>query len=148
MAVVTNIITNPVRQPNDILIPDDINNPGINNPGINKPVQIYYFWYYRVVVRDKNGTLSGVEMYDSYTIKVATSNKSGEISCQAGKTTSAVEGFIKTFTFKKFGYEDKVVKIEATRDEIYTPVVMSPIETTPDKPVYFDIFVKDRLNDS
>lgn len=164
MAVVTDIITNPVRQPNDILVPDDINNPGsvdnpginkpginkpgINNPGINKPVQIYYFWYYRVVVRDKNGTLSGVEMYDSYTIKVATSNKSGEISYQAGKTTSAVEGFIKTFTFKKFGYEDKVVKIEATIDEIYTPVVMSPIETTPDKPVYFDIFVKDRLNDS
>ena len=60
----------------DILIPGD-------RPDIPK----YYDWYYRVIVKDKNGTLlSGVEMYDSSGTKVTTINN--RISYYAGRTTS------------------------------------------------------------
>lgn len=126
----------------DILIP--IDNPG--DPG----TPTYYYWYYNVTVKDENGTLlSGVGMYDSSnTNAVATSDNSGKISYYAGRSTTLNGTFYKTFTFKKVGYEDKSVGITATRDSTSTTVVMSKIQIVPDKPVYFDIFVKDRLNDS
>ena len=126
------IIKRPI---DDILIPGD-------RPDIPK----YYDWYYRVIVKDKNGTLlSGVEMYDSSGTKVTTINN--RISYYAGRTTSLNNTFSDTFTFKKSGYENKRVKITATTDTIYTPVVMTQLLPLPSGDVYFDIFVKDGSND-
>ena len=120
---------------------DDISIPG-DRPDIPK----YYDWYYRVIVKDKNGTLlSGVEMYDSSGTKVTTINN--RISYYAGRTTSLNNTFSATFTFKKSGYEDKRVKITAATDTIYTPVVMTQLPPLPSGDVYFDIFVKDGSND-
>lgn len=125
---------------------DDILIPGEDISG-DRPVTKYYDWYYRVAVRDESGThLSGVKMYDSSDINVGTSNNSGRISYYAGRTTSLNNTFSATFTFKKSGYEDKRVKITATTDTIYTPVIMSKKQAVIDE-VYFDIFVKDGSND-
>ena len=121
---------------NDILIPG-------NRHGISE----YYYWYYNVTVKDENGILlSGVEMYNSSGTKVATSNNSGKISYYAGETTLNIPPS-DTFTFKKVGYFQKDVSITATRNTTYTPVVMSQIQIVSDL-VYFDIFVKDRLDNS
>ena len=141
MAVKDNLINPTVpRKDNDILI------PGGDIPG-DRPVTKYYGWYYKVAVRDESGThLSGVKMYDSSNINVGTSNNSGRISYYAGRTTSLNNTFSATFTFKKSGYEDKRVKITATTDTIYTPVIMSKKQVVLDV-VYFDIFVKDGSND-
>lgn len=120
---------------NDILIPGDNDN--------NKSL-----YYYNVIVSDKKSgiTLSGVEMYNSSGIKVATSNSFGKISYYAGeKSTPGV--YRDTFTFKKAGYIDLSVDLVATISNEYTSVVMYPISISPDNPVYFDIFVKD-VNDS
>ena len=121
----------------DILIPGD-------RPDIPK----YYAWYYRVIVRDENGTLlSGVEMYDSSDTKVTTINN-GKISYYTGKTTTSEDvNFVANFTFKKDGYVDTNMDITAVTDVIYTPVVMSKKPVVIDGPVYFDIFVKDGSND-
>lgn len=123
------------RPINDILIPD-------YRPGVSE----CYFWYYNVTVKDENGILlSGVEMYNSSGTKVATSN-SGKISYYAGETTLNIPPS-DTFTFKKVGYFQKDVLITATTGIIYTPVVMSQIPVTVSS-VYFDVFVKDRLDNS
>ena len=112
---------------------DDILMPG------DRPVTKYYDWYYRVIVKDKNGTLlSGVEMYDSSGTKVTTINN--RISYYAGRTTSLNNTFSDTFTFKKSGYENKRVKITATTDTTYTPVIMSKKQAVIDE-VYFDILL-------
>ena len=141
MVVKDNLINPTVPgKDNDIFI------PGGDIPG-DRPVTKYYDWYYRVAVRDESGThLSGVKMYDSSDINVGTSNNSGRISYYAGRTTSLNNTFSATFTFKKSGYEDKRVKITATTDTIYTPVIMSKKQAVIDE-VYFDIFVKDGSND-
>lgn len=124
---------------------DDILIPGGDISG-DRPVTKYYDWYYRVAVRDKSDTyLSGVEMYDSSGTKVTTINN--RISYYAGRTTSLNNTFSDTFTFKKSGYENKRVKITATTDTIYTPVVMTQLPPLPSGDVYFDIFVKDGSND-
>lgn len=121
---------------NDILIPG-------NRPGVSE----HYYWYYNVTVKDENGILlSGVEMYNSSGTKVATSNNSGKISYYAGETTLN-RPLSDTFTFKKVGYFQKDVLITATTGIIYTPVVMSQIQIVSNL-VYFDIFVKDRLDNS
>lgn len=121
---------------NDILIPD-------YRPGVSE----CYFLYYNVTVKDENGILlSGVEMYNSSGTKVATSNNSGKISYYAGETTLNIPPS-DTFTFKKVGYFQKDVTITATTGTIYTPVVMSQIQIVSNL-VYFDIFVKDRLDNS
>lgn len=121
---------------------DDILIPG-NRPGVSE----YYYWYYNVTVKDENGILlSGVEMYNSSGTKVATSNNSGKISYYAGETTLN-RPLSDTFTFKKVGYFQKDVLITATTGIIYTPVVMSQIQIVSNL-VYFDIFVKDNLDNS
>lgn len=121
---------------------DDILIPG-NRPGVSE----HYYWYYNVTVKDENGILlSGVEMYNSSGTKVATSNNSGKISYYAGETTLN-RPLSDTFTFKKVGYFQKDVLITATTGIIYTPVVMSQIQIVSNL-VYFDIFVKDRLDNS
>lgn len=121
---------------------DDILIPG-NRPGVSK----YYYWYYNVTVKDENGILlSGVEMYNSSGTKVATSNNSGKISYYAGETTLN-RPLSDTFTFKKVGYFQKDVTITATTGTIYTPVVMSQMQIVSHL-VYFDIFVKDKLDNS
>lgn len=121
---------------------DDILIPG-NRPGVSE----HYYWYYNVTVKDENGILlSGVEMYNSSDTKVATSNNSGKISYYAGETTLN-RPLSDTFTFKKVGYFQKDVLITATTGIIYTPVVMSQIQIVSNL-VYFDIFVKDRLDNS
>lgn len=121
---------------------DDILIPG-NRPGVSE----YYYWYYNVTVKDENGILlSGVEMYNSSGTKVATSNNSGKISYYAGETTLN-RPLSDTFTFKKVGYFQKDVLITATTGIIYTPVVMSQMQIV-SYLVYFDIFVKDRLDNS
>ena len=139
--IIKDNFTNPTLpgRDNDILI------PGGDIPG-DRPVTKYYDWYYRVIVKDKNGTLlSGVEMYDSSGTKVTTINN--RISYYTGRTTSLNNTFSATFTFKKSGYENKRVKITATTDTIYTLVVMTQLPPLPSGDVYFDIFVKDRSND-
>lgn len=139
MAIKDNLI-NPTAPGRD----DDILIPGGDIPG-DRPVTKYYDWYYRVIVKDKNGTLlSGVEMYDSSGTKVTTINN--RISYYAGRTSAPNAIFSNTFTFKKSGYENKRVKITATTDTIYTPVVMTKKQVVLDV-VYFDIFVKDGSND-
>ena len=121
---------------------DDILIPG-NRPGVSE----HYYWYYNVTVKDENGILlSGVEMYNSSGTKVATSNNSGKISYYAGETTLN-RSPSDTFTFKKVGYFQKDVTITATTGIIYTPVVMSQMQIVSNL-VYFDIFVKDRLDNS
>ena len=122
---------------------DDILFPG-DRPDIPK----YYAWYYRVIVRDENGTLlSGVEMYDSSDTKVTTINN-GKISYYTGRTTTSKDvNFVANFTFKKDGYVDTNMDITAVTDGTYTPVVMSKKQVVIDGPVYFDIFVKDGSND-
>ena len=139
MAIKDNLInpTAPGRDDDILIIPGD-------RPG-DRPETKYYDWYYRVAVRDESGThLSGVEMYDSSGTKVTTINN--RISYHAGRTTSLNNTFSATFTFKKSGYEDKRVKITATTDTTYTPVIMSKKQAVIDE-VYFDIFVKDGSND-
>lgn len=121
---------------NDILIPG-------NRPGVSE----HYYWYYNVTVKDENGILlSGVEMYNSSGTKVATINNSGKISYYAGETTLN-RPLSDTFTFKKSGYFPKDATITATTGTIYTPVVMSQIQIVSNL-VYFDIFVKDKLDNS
>ena len=117
-------------------------------PGDRPDIPRYYAWYYRVIVRDENGTLlSGVEMYDSSDTKVTTINN-GKISYYTGRTTTSEDvNFVANFTFKKDGYVDTNMDITAVADVIYTPVVMSKKQAVIDGPVYFDIFVKDGSND-
>ena len=117
-------------------------------PGDRPDIPRYYAWYYRVIVKDKNGTLlSGVEMYDSSGTKVTTINN-GKISYYTGRTTTSEDvNFVANFTFKKDGYVDTNMDITAVADVIYTPVVMSKKTAVIDGPVYFDIFVKDGSND-
>ena len=124
-----------------IVIDNDILNPGIL-PGIKQ-----YNWYYNVTISDENGALSGVEMYDSSDTKVDISDNSGNISRYAGSTTT-LEAPSAKFTFKKIGYKDKRVTITATGGSNYTPVVMIQKPIFSENLVYFDIYVKNALNDS
>lgn len=139
MAVKDNLI-NPTAPGRD----DDILISGGDIPG-DRPVTKYYDWYYRVTVRDENGTpLSGVEMYNSSGSKVDTSNSSGNISYYADKSNVAPSN---TFTFKKSGYRDESVTITANKDGEYTSVTMDKKLIVIDGNVYFDIYVKDGSND-
>lgn len=124
-----------------IAIGNDILNPGIL-PGIKQ-----YNWYYNVTISDENGALSGVEMYDSSDTKVDISDNSGNISRYAGSTTT-LEAPSAKFTFKKIGYKDKSVTITATGGSNYTTVVMIQKPIFSENFVYFDIYVKNALNDS
>ena len=138
MAIKDNLInpTAPGRDDDILIIPGD-------RPG-DRPVTKYYDWYYRVAVRDESGThLSGVKMYDSSNIKVDTSNSSGNIKYYAGKLNVAPSN---TFTLKKSGYNDESVTITANKDGEYTPVTMHKKLIVIDGNVYFDIYVKDALN--
>lgn len=122
-----------------ILIPGGTTSGGTLTPG-----GTLKDYYYNVTVSDENGTpLSGVEMYNSSNIKVDTSNSSGNIKYYAGKLNVAPSN---TFTLKKSGYNDESVTITANKDGEYTPVTMHKKLIVIDGNVYFDIYVKDALN--